>query len=78
MSFIDRQLPMLSWIPKALEARVFVKKGFFSAVSKARTSYQRASELNLQVPTDAASQPDIAALQFQIGRPSNVQFLSAG
>jgi uncharacterized protein DUF2855 len=76
MSFIDRQLPMLSWIPKALEARVFVKKGFFSAVSKARASYQRASELNLQVPTDAESQPDIAALQFQIGRPSNVQFLA--
>jgi hypothetical protein len=74
MNFIERQFPLLSWIMKAREARFFAK-GFFAALSQTRKSRLTARELNLQVATDAGNQPDIAALQFQLGMTKNVQFL---
>jgi len=74
MNFIERQFPLLSWIMKAREARFFAK-GFFAALSQSRKSRLTARELNLQVATDAGNQPDIAALQFQLGMTKNVQFL---
>ena len=74
MNFIERQFPLLSWIIKAREARFFAK-GFFAALSKTGKNRLIASELNLQVPTDAENQPDIAALQFQLGMTKYVQFL---
>jgi hypothetical protein len=75
MSLIDTQLPMLSWMPKARESRVFVENGFLSAVSRTREAYRRAKKLNLHVPQDADNQADIAAVQFQIGRTKNLRFL---
>ena len=74
MNFIERQFPLLSWIMKAREARFFAK-GFFAALSQTRKSRLTARGLNLQVATDAGNQPDIAALQFQLGMTKNVQFL---
>ena len=74
MNFIERQFPLLSWIMKAREARFFAK-GFFAALPQTRKSRLTARELNLQVATDAGNQPDIAALQFQLGMTKNVQFL---
>ena len=47
MNFIERQLPLLSWIMKARQAR------FFAQTRKNRLI---ARELNLQVATDAENQ----------------------
>ena len=74
MKLFERQFPLLSWIIKAREARFFAK-GFFAALSQTRKNHLVARELNLQVATDAENQPDIAALQFQLGMTKNVQFL---
>ena len=74
MKVIERQFPLLSWIMKARQARFFAK-GFFAALSQTGKNRLIARELNLQVATDAENQPDIAALQFQLGMTKNVQFL---
>lgn len=74
MKFVQRQFPLLDWIVKAREARFFAE-GFFAALSQTRKNHVIARKLNLQVTTDAEHQPDIAALQFQLGMTKNVQFL---
>jgi len=55
MNFIERQLPLLSWIMKARQARFFAK-GFFAVLSQTRKNRLIARELNLQVATDAENQ----------------------
>ena len=74
MKFVQRQFPLLDWILKARAARFFAE-GFFAALSQTRKNHVIARKLNLQVSTDAEHQPDIAALQFQLGMTKNVQFL---
>ncbi len=74
MKLIDRQLPLLSWIPKARKAGFLPRKPF-SRFSETRAAYQGAKQLNIPMLRDAENQPDMAALQFQIGRPRNMQFL---
>lgn len=74
MKMIDRKLPIIGWIPKARKSRLIPKKPL-SRISETRAAYQTARELNLPVLRDAENKPDIAALQFQIGRPRNMQFL---
>jgi hypothetical protein len=74
MRIIDRQLPMLSWLPKAKEAGFLPEKPF-SKFSETRDVYRSAKQLQIPILKNAENQPDIAALQFQMGRPRNMRFL---
>ena len=77
MKFIDQHLPLLSWIPKARKAGFLPGKPF-ARFSETKAAYQGAKQLNLPMLRDAENQPDIAALQFQIGRPRNMHFQPMG
>lgn len=74
MKFLDRHLPLLSWIPRAKESRLIPKKPL-SKIAKTRDAYIRAKQLKLPTLKDAANESDISAVQFQIGRPRNMRFL---
>jgi len=74
MKFIDQHLPLLSWIPKARRAGFLPRKPF-ARFSETKALYQGAKQLNIPMLRDAENQPDIAAVQFQIGRPRNMHFL---
>jgi hypothetical protein len=73
MKFIDRHFPLLSWIPKARESRLLPKK-ISPAIAKTRQVYIKAKQIKLPIMQDAANQPDISAVQFQMGRPRNMRF----
>ena len=74
MKLIDRHFPLLSWIPKAKKAGFLPQKPF-ARFGETKAAYLGARKLNIPVLRDATDQPDIAALQFQIGRPGNMRFL---
>jgi|GEM_PF-543994 len=74
MKFIDQHLPLLGWIPKARKAG-FIPGKPFARFSETKAAYQGAKQLNIPMLRDAENQPDIAAVQFQIGRPRNMHFL---
>jgi hypothetical protein len=73
MKFIDRHFPLLSWIPKARESRLLPKK-ISPAIAKTRQVYIKAKQIKLPIMQYAANQPDISAVQFQMGRPRNMRF----
>jgi Protein of unknown function (DUF2855) len=74
MKFIDRQLPLLSWIAKARRSR-FIPKNFLSKYSQQRVATRRSREFDLKNEVDKENPPVVAALQFQLGRKRNIQFL---
>ena len=72
---LDRHFPLLSWIPKAREARLIPKKPL-SKLAKTREAYTRAKQLKLPTLKDAVNDSDISAVQIQIGRPRTMRFLA--
>jgi len=74
MKLIDKHLPLLSWIPKARESGFLPKKPF-ARLSETKAAYLNAKQLSMPMLRDAENQPDIAAMQFQIGRPRNMHFM---
>ena len=74
MKLIEQLLPLLGWIPKAKKAG-FLPGKLFSRVSETKAAFRGAKQLNIPMLKDAENQPDIAALQFQMGRPRNMHFL---
>ncbi len=75
MKFLDRHFPLLDWIPKARESGL-IPKEFRATVAKSRRERLQSEQSKLPLLKDASNQPDIAAVQFQMGRPENLRFLA--
>ena len=74
MRLIDTHFPLLTWIPKARKAG-FLPPQPFARFRETRAAYLGARKLGIPMLRDASDSPDVAALQFQIGRPRNMRFL---
>ncbi len=72
MTLIDRYLPTLGWIPKAIEARMLTPH-MVRSIPKQR-SVVRDSPREISV-LDEANIPESAVLQVQLGQKRNVRFL---
>ena len=72
MTFIDRYLPIISWIPKAIEARLLTPHMLFSIPKQRSAVRESARQVSV---LDEAAIPESAVLQVQLGRKRNVRFL---